>query len=274
MIYEIYRLSLVPKTQMSLFDEKAEPRRDVLNRIFGNKHSFSHYKREFVYVPNPQQFRNRDVLIGRVGKKLEGLAHRGPEDYLTEYTESRWTAAELFINVTDSPKHGQVVAFERTADIGKPQAILSSFIRYLNERGEGRGYDLFLGATVPSSEFWSAMERHSKKDLTKLSFHLFAPNILKAGGTTKEMMEKFNNDEGAEDIRLDLNGSPGRLNAFTDTVRSLAEYALAGAGEIIAKAGKRVLFSSKDEARTIEIDKKAAPAIIDRARAFAGQPEE
>lgn len=268
MYYHLLRLSLVPRNQASLFGNGETDRAQILTRLFSSEIRFLHRRRPFAYIPISGSSPAEGVLAGRIGRPAPELAYLPPDQQLEEYYEERWRAADFILRVSGSRGDDQVLAIEFSSQIGQPLAIASSLADYINMIGDASPYDLFVNPIGSKKEFWSVMEQHSGSTLSTLTFRLTAPNVLKAQGTIQDAMAAYAADENSEVVTTILHNQNGKLNAHTDGVRAAADYALSGGGEIDAKNGRVPIYSSKEQVKTIPVDRKDNRTILQRVKAL------
>jgi hypothetical protein len=249
----LYRLSLTA-ADYDLFSDGSsrESRVSFLSRMLSAEFDFETRKGKILrYKPT----QNDDGLMsGAVCRWMPESYEGDPSDPFGETDGGRWAKASFFLNVNDDQ---QVVGFERVSTIGKPGAVMKGLVNELNERAGGRPYRIDVFSVNVEQSFQKAVSLYSGP-VTSLSFDLVLPNPTDGEGATKEALKRLRDKVNADRAKATVVSSDG-LNTTDGLVKDAVEYAETGGGDVVAKDGRHVVFSSKNTVKTVDVDDSYRP---------------
>lgn len=227
--FEQFHFSLLEKEQLDLLEPK-RTREDWLRHRFSTRFSFIHHGREFWWVP---QALSRDFLVGVVEREKFQIERTPPSEGGQEIEGKFWTGGMVVID----PRNrlgGQAVAFEHSANVGQPSAILSSMVAHINALPENQ-YSLLFKALFEGDSFWRFAEKHGGH-LEYVRFRFSVQNmIFGAGGGVKKGLRRIGKDTDAEEVEVKIESSSG-IRADSEAVREGMSYGEEGNATVTAKA--------------------------------------
>lgn len=244
----LIRLSLFQKEQRDAFEiggiAGSGSREDVLREAFGHPFDFSHRKKQFWYEPFDHKLLPEHCIAGFVGRPKKLRDNRPPSEGLLPTEHEIWKAAMLVID----PRHhddGQKVAFQETADVGVPLAVLRSMTSKLNSFGAASGplpYVIEPGAISEERDFWSFVAQH-EGEIVSAVFDFYVPNMFGIHDDYDQELRDLRDQENAEKVTVALTSSDG-LKLDTPRVRHAAKQVARGTGRVQAKLRDGDGFSS------------------------------
>lgn len=114
--FELFRLSLLERVNVSLFADHDEGREAYLRRVFGTARTFNHYTSKFHYVPHPE-ISAETAMMGAIGRQVEAEENLSPGEGLAESIRETWKASVFILDPTDHPD-GQKAAIEDDKKVG------------------------------------------------------------------------------------------------------------------------------------------------------------
>jgi hypothetical protein len=120
-----------------------------------------------------------------------------------------------------------------------------------------------------SDDFWTAAKEYAGQ-ISLLNFIFVPPNMLRAKEKIDELVRAASDEAHSEETMLKLKNDQGGLVADGDLVRAAVSTAAAGGGEILMKSGRKTIYSSSKNRKTLEIDplEIPEPSNVDRVRGF------
>ena len=263
--FELFRLSLLPRIQGNLFDQRELTREQYLRTLLQTQLTFKHWNEDFHYVPAPSVSVSA-VLIGRIGRSVSSLENEPPDHELAEIVRETWKAAIIVLDPQDHGD-GQKVALQADPKVGKPNALVASLVRALNERNPIGHYDIEVAPIVDARSFWDFATAHPG-EITRLQFEFVAPNMFGGHDSITEDLRDYRTAEGAQRVDLTLTSKDG-LRTETERIKESVDYAVRGGGVIRAKtkAGKRFNSSHRISSTTVDEPSEAGePRLVRAAR--------
>lgn len=257
--FEFLRLSLsVPR--MGPLDATADSapsdsREDYIRYLFSQPHSFFFRLSLFSYVPVSSKLLPPYVLAGRIGKRTEKLKMQGPEQEFVLAPAKEWNASFLVVDVRPDE---QVVAIERRTDVGTSHGVLEHFFASKLTEYQKTAWHVDIEYISRSSDFFAVAQRYYGQ-LTELSFTFHPPNGLRGFERFKELDRIGKDQTNADESEYALKNKKGNLNPKGEFVESALDYASEGAGVTKLKAGKKVVFNSRDHKETLEVSEEMMP---------------
>ena len=263
MRYELFRLSLMANTRPPLL-EIIQPsstsrveRQVFLQDEFLGRVDFLHRGRDFSYV-YVDSFDG--IIVARIGRLgLEG-ASSDPDHKFEPKIDERFQAVNVYLDTASDP-NGQKIAMQHDQRIGKPGGILESLLDHINTRVADQPYEIALHPIVSESDFWTIVKAN-ERDITSLRIDLSAPNVLGLGASIPKEMKAAKDENNVSKATVILENKHG-IKVDTIDIRETIKYVLAGGGDAILNAGKRILFSTRRRRDSVNVGQDE-PVSINR----------
>lgn len=255
-VFELFHLSLLEKSQISLFEIGPRPSREEWLRIaFGRRFMFEHRRKKYHWVPAQAA---SDLIAGNVVRSHRRRHHKPPEEGATEIVSDEWQGAMIII---DPATHddGQKVSFERDETIGKPRSVLPSMLAYVNGLPEAP-YVIEPKPIFDKASFWDWAAAHEYR-LRRISFEFIVPNMFGSKSALDEDLRDLGKS-GVSRVRVQMdegNRAEG-IDAQNQQVRDGIEYAAQGGGDVTATAKNGDRFNSNKDAKTARLPTSSADA--------------
>lgn len=254
--FELFRLSLMLRTELSLFATD-ESREDFLRRIFSDDQIFPHRGTTYHYVPLGGAIAGgsgstdpRTVIVGSIGRQVETEENLSPSEGFTEHRRETWKAATLVIDPSDH-EDGQKISVEFDAKVGKPIGIIRSFCEHINENFESL-YTIESQPIFDLESFWSWVSEHNS-EIVEFSIQLVAPNgLFNTRNTIREEMKLARELTNASQVGITLKGQEP-LNIAADPIQEAVDYVESSGGVLRSKAADGSRYSSLQRPKTVEI---------------------
>jgi hypothetical protein len=262
--FELFRLSLVPRDQRRLFDEEIT-KEGYLRRAFTRDWVFQHRGTEFHYKAN-KKFSTPEALLGRLGRQVTSEENRPPEEDFIEIVHDGWKACVLVVDPTDHAD-GQKASLQIDRQVGKPNSLMASLIKAINEEYTDAPYSLEAQPIFDSSTFWQFAEEN-KGLITSLTFEFVVPNGLwSARDNAREGLVRFRDKMSAQKVITTFKSEDG-LNTDAEPVHDAVSYAEKGSGAIKARAIGKKTFNSQMTPKVVTLkeaeDEMKRESIISR----------
>jgi len=249
--FEIFHLSLVERLQGELFDNPSLWTREKwIAHAFSNRFQFSHRGNDFHWVPMGI---DGILIAGNVVRSHLRIHHTPPDEGAEEVASKEWQGALVVID----PSHhddGQKLSFERDQIIGRPSAVLSSMISYINNLSIAP-YVIEPKPIFNQDSFWNWAAAHQFK-LKHIVFDFVVPNMWDSKSELDEDLKSLGRI-GVQTARVKLESKDG-IDANGQQVRDGVEYSAKGGGSITAKAKNGDNFRSTNDPKTTKIPATSA----------------
>ncbi len=248
--FELFRLSLLERDQIDLFESNQATRAGWLREVFSTPTPFSHHGTEFHYAPALDDS-DDNIIIGRVGRHVLREENLPPDEGLEDITRDAWLAAVVVLDPTDH-QDGQKLAIQHIQDVGKPSSLIKQLTQAFNELYKGP-YQIEPSQIVEAQSFWDYIEEY-RGLVTSISFDFISPNMIGADDEFHAEMREFRDNEKARKVKLILQNEDG-INPETERVKRAVNYALSESrGKVTAKARGKPSYSSNNEVKYSYID--------------------
>lgn len=253
MRYEVFRLSLMANTRPPLLEIISPARSERISRQlylqkeFSGRIDFTHRGRDFTYV-HIDGFDDR--IVARIGRRGLEAASADPDLKFAPIEEERFQAVNVYIDTASDPD-GQKVAMQDDKRIGRPSSVLESLVSHINSRIADQPYEIAVHPVVKEQDFWAVVEAH-KGEITTLRIQLSAPNVLGLGASLPKEMRDAKEQNNVSRASVTLENKNG-IRVDTPDVRETIAYVLAGGGDAILRAAKKVLFNSKRSIESVSV---------------------
>jgi hypothetical protein len=274
-IFEFLRLSLGKPDQGALFSDDGGPtreisRREYLERIFSSRRiDFAYYGGHYTFSIYDME---GETLVGRIGKKAIGRVRGGPDqDFLAEMVED-WKTAWVFLDLSSK---SQLLAVQ--TGVAATKELVAALFRTLEERNPAHEYVAFVEYVSRRSDFWAVANQYRGK-LTRLEFTFVPPNALGLEEEIRSIVDAAK-AVGSEKTKFIHTNSHGALYPHGDYVEAALKTTTDGAGSVEMRAGKKVVFSSSKNRKTVAVDGNDVPdqndeTMISRLKkVLFGEPE-
>lgn len=162
--------------------EPSKDRTEFLTDAFSNRRDFFYRGRKYTYIPGPKGTITKEEIPGYIGKPVEEFVNDGPEKLFALTRKEHWKASFIVIDVR---KDRQIVAFEKRADVGSANGIITALFEDVISQSKTTSWHVDVEYISVVSDFWKAAEELKGK-ITELVFKFYPPNGLKGFETFKE----------------------------------------------------------------------------------------
>lgn len=252
--FELHHLSLAPREQPRLFDQKVT-KPDWLRRALGERRQFEHRGSIFVWVP----YHSEESIVGVIEREYPIRHYEAPEDGGFPTSSEIWQGAV----VTIDPEHhedGQKLAFERGTRLGQPLSILTSLAGALNELPDAP-YIITVKAIWDDRSFQVFAAKHGNI-LRSVTFDFVVPNMFDLAGKLDEKLKRVGEDTGAKHVKLTLE-SPDGIKADGPEIQEGVAYGSKGQATLTAVAMDGDRYSSTNKVRTSRVS-----AVVGQGKAI------
>lgn len=267
--FEVFRLSLLPRSQRDLESGPDPTREEYLRAVFSGDTTFTHYNAEFHYRPDAR-LSTDDALLGRLGRAVVIDENRPPDQGFEEISHDGWKACVVVIDPRDH-EDGQKASIEIDVAVGKPTAIFSGLVKAINAANPLAAYTIEAQPIFDADTFWEFAEENEGR-ITSLTFEFVVPNGLwSARSSIREELKAAKEKLGAQKV-INTFQSDESLETDSEQVKEAVNYAVAGSGEIKARAKGGKKFNSIEKPKVAELPKSddpEEPIIVRVARNIA-----
>jgi hypothetical protein len=249
----LYRLSLTAAPP-DLFGDPAqkETRYDFLKRLFEAEFTFDQRKGKRLKYQHTQT--DGDVLSGAICRWMSESFEGDPTDPFTETDGGRWAKAAFYFNLGNDQ---QVFGLEYVNAIGNVQSVIKGLVEAMNVRSGGVPYKIDVYAVNTKDSFRRAVASYPGP-VTSLTFDLILPNPTDGEGKTKEALKRLKKKAGADRLKATAKSDDGIITT-SKMVKDAVGYAESGGGDVVAKDGGHVIYSSKSTVKTENVPEEMRP---------------
>ena len=258
MRYHYLRLLLSESTERHYSGENpwiddAAPTRDrYLLTTFRNRIDFTARTKSLVYVPiGEEQFLDRTIVLGRIGRKVTTIGAATPEWDFMEVKRKGWAAANIAIDITEH-SDGQKVAFQEHWAVGRPLFIMRELARHLNKSRDHPGWIVSAYCVKGKEDLWQFVGR-SEERITSAEFDFVVPNLFGSEDDLSKDLNEGKDRFNANKISTTLTNTEGALYLNPEHLNDAVNYTAKGGGAIKLKSGRRMIYNSEAKVRTVSI---------------------
>jgi hypothetical protein len=233
--------------------EHVVPRREYLERAFGQRREFLHMGRRCAYVPLKAVgeiyagFFAREVPIRTADAELHPISYEG------------WERAFFAI---DLDAHKQTFAMQHNLKVGSPRAVLEAFFDTLQNDQEFTDYQVHIEYLINDETYWRIADQYVGQ-ITQIAFTFLPPNAYKATEKVTQLLQALTPETGTDKTKHVYESKAGHLNPRSDLLAASAEVAIEGAGDLTIKVGGRTVFSSERGRMVTTVANDAIPTPED-----------
>lgn len=254
--FQLFRISLLLKSQKDAFEIEDASRENFLRRVFGTEFRFGHYGNAFFYEPVPDQA-DSQFLFGRLGRRRVVDENLPPDQHLEETSRESWKACIIVVDPTEHAD-GQKAAIEIEKEIGGPTALMSALAREINTQNVFSAYSLQVNPIFDASSFWQFADENYGR-VTSLTFDFVAPNGLWSANTSlREELVELRKELKTHQVSTTFK-SPEGLETNSERIEEAVEYAEKGSGRIRARAKGNRHFNSTEKPKIVTLEDDKAP---------------
>ena len=255
--FEYVRISLAQITTGPLFDGVPErrtiPQRgDILRAIFAVRRDFIHHSKKFSFVPMDAP---DGYVAGFFGRAVKVRGKSGPDKkYATEIIETNDSALFLLQMAEDS----QIAAMEHKQAVGSPKGIIEALLQSLHNLDGFRDYAPHVQYISSEETYWAAVNEN-KGTITNITFTFIPPNALKSRETVMIFIADAAKYANVDTLKHTYESKVGAINPEADILAGSADVALKGGGEATVRVGRKVVFSSSQSRKVVDIPNEEVP---------------
>ncbi|SFJ28167.1 hypothetical protein SAMN02799626_01435 [Caulobacter sp. UNC279MFTsu5.1] len=264
--FQLFRISLLQRAQIDAFENPRLTREEFLREVFSENWEFPHYGSRFHYRPDPSHSA-REVLMGRLGRRVLTEENSPPEMGLEEVIHEAWKACLIVVDPTDHVD-GQKASVEVFKEIGGPIALISALARCVNQQRPHAPFVMDVQPIFDAATFWE-FARQNQGQVTSITFDFVTPNGL--WSVDEEMRDELIELRKAiktQSVSTTFKSSEG-LDTDAKQIKDAVDYAETGSGKIRARARRDKTFNSTEKPKivTLSEDRQARESLLDRAAA-------
>lgn len=259
--FEFLRVSLLVPDQSELFSSSGQPfrglsRREYLDQIFSpDVIDFTYRGRNFSFLKHGMW---GDILVGRIGKPLIESVHEGPETGYAAKIQENWKPVWMLFDLASD---SQLIILD--AGISNTKGIVGALLSHAAQKTEPKYYNIFVEYVSEIQDFWRAVDEY-KGRITRLEFSFVPPNALGLKEKIRTLVDTGRNI-GAQTTKFVHTNKDGKLHPEGEYVDAALATAGEGAGSVQMKSGRKVIFSSNKNRKTISISNDEIPTSADQA---------
>lgn len=251
--FELFRVSLIPRHQPSLFADMNASREQWLRHIFSDSLEFSGHNNHYIYIPETvdldtktdDQFGTSKVIFGKIGRYVNREINKPPEEHFDQTITGYWRAALLLLDPT-AHEDGQKIALQALPEVGKPRALLKRLCSQVNEMPEAP-FHMEIGEIIDEEGFW-AFVNYYDGEITRLGFNFVVPNMFGSDEEFDAELREFRDSENAETLQMSISNAD-YVEPKTDRIHRAVRYASNSGGKITAKSRTGETFNSTREVK-------------------------
>lgn len=253
MILHLYRLSLSPRKEPTLFDGnderfKRHSREEHLKLFFGSNLDYYPKKNSSLkYIATDIE---ETIITGVIARQINEVKRSDADDPFREVEGIEWETANLFLNIGEDE---QVIGVEVNRKISaRSRTIIQDLVRAINDKSPEGSYKIDVFPMHSGDEFWEKVSDYGGQ-ITSLSFDLVVPNPPDATSATKEALRNLQEELNLRRVK-ETYENPEGLDLQNSFVKGREKYASSGGGDVKAKSGKETVYDSKDKVRKVYVD--------------------
>ncbi len=240
-VYELFRLSLIKRPQIDMFEGEEITREAYLTKVFQRMWDFEHFATKFHYVPISTSS-DGPYILGKIGRAVRAVENTPPEDGFKETERDAWKAAVVVVDPRDATD-GQKLAFQIERQLGQPFSLISSFAKHVNAADPSALYTIEPQPIFDAGSFWQFADEN-KGEVVSITFDFVVPNGLwSVNSSLKEELTNARQAIKAEEVSTTIRSQSG-INTDSPQIREAVEYAENGSGTIKAKSRKGRRYNS------------------------------
>jgi hypothetical protein len=250
--YQFFRLSLSENAAPPLLERSGIIRRPAreafLRTVFSKERVFTHWKQDFKY----RYFgTSGDVIYGAIGREHEEGTHDAD---FTPGTVKKWEIANVFLD-TSGDKDVQKLVVQCNPKVGQPSAFVFSFIDHLNDTESRDAWWTTVFNMSDQSDLWDA-EKKYRGQITRINLRFAVPNMLGSSDAISEELKEIGKEIHGQEVEMDIIRQQGGLSLQSSYIKSAIDYISQGAGQIIVKVRRKIIYNSKNKhfTKTVEDD--------------------
>lgn len=253
MDYSLLRLLLVQRDINAGRDQASMnvSRHDYLMGVFSQNITFIGARSNsyiYAFIGSVDSF-----ILGRVGRQISEVAHKGPETGFSEVVEQRWRAANILIDARGE-RNGQKVAIQDVQGLGSSSFhLVESLVEEINTTHQDAWWEISVQAITQVEEFWAVVDRY-KGNITELELQFVAPNILGSRDDTTKTLRKLRDENNMQTTTVSLKNRDGKLNPNSENIHEGIALIGEGGGRAKLRTGKKTVYSSQQRALKESVD--------------------
>lgn len=270
MPYALFRISLVPRRQGSLFGEapeRAEPeneaslKADWVRLLFSEPSEVRHYGNTLYLVP---RFNLTDFVGGYISKRTNVRIRPSPMPDSDTEAVADYPRANYFLSMSRD-ESSQVIALERKRLVGQPVAVIRALEEHFNDRVlMDTNYEAVILPIAAKGDYETAAREYEGR-ITEVSFLFVVPNIDFMWTELRDYLAEARDKEGAQEVEHAVRNRDGNVNAKADRLTTFARLAERGFGRALIKSFKKIVYRSDDRVQTVDIPEKTAINDMDES---------
>jgi hypothetical protein len=112
--------------------------------------------------------------------------------------------------------------------------------------------------------FWEVVTHH-KGEITAAIFTFITPNVLKLKSSLVSDLKESRKINNAVTVDVALRNPHGRLELEKENVVDAVDYVSEGGGAVKLKRGKKIIYDSETDGKTVDIDEDEALSTLKKS---------
>jgi hypothetical protein len=269
MPYALFRVSMVPRRQASLFgqahgeepspDEEARHKAELVRRAFTTYAEFEYRRGRLYLVP---VFKDGRFVGSHLSKPAAVRVRASPMPGAEVQVVPDHPRANLFLSLAPDDS-SQIVALQDVSTVGRPTALMDALVEHINLSPlADENYDL-VSIVIPQKGTYLAAAKENEGRITEVDFSFVVPNIIFLSSDLREELERARDEDGAQVVGYSVKNNEGNVNAESPRLVGLAEDVEQGLGSVIIKIAKKIVYRSDRKVKTVDIENKSAVDEMD-----------
>lgn len=271
MAYALFRVSVVPRLQASLFgeappaaarpDDEARAKAEVVRRAFTTFAEFQHLRARLYLVHR----HSADHFVGGYISKASSVRVRtSPMPREEPQLVLDHPRANYFLSLAPD-ESSQILAIQIVDAVGKPTAIIKSLIEHINLSSlADDNYHLVVFPILAKGDYIAAAKQYEGQ-ITEVGFTFVVPNVRFLPSGLRETLEQARDEDGAQEVGYAVRNADGNVNAKSDRLTGMAEEAEQGLGSVFIRALKKIVYRSDQKVKSVDIENKTSIDDMDSA---------
>lgn len=252
-----YRIFVAKSSQLSLFDDTAITKPELIEKAFSSNEEpiyFESGERKYAYVIKKIA---PPYIYATLAKQSQvKIQHSPEEDFQTESIDT-WPNVPIIINFSGDNQSGQSIAVELSRKVFEnPHVQIRNLITILNTKVlKNMGYEMALNPITSQSDFWNAVN-NNEGEIKSVEFDFAAPNLFGTKDSLNDELRDARDSFQMTSASVKLENSEGELKVPTDNnfINEGIKYIADGGGGYTIKLTHRRKITSDESIESKDIE--------------------